>query len=147
MSEKTIKVWDINQGKLKHTFDRSNKGHSEGTILLAALDNGELASQAWDSSIKIWNLTEGSLYFILDKWTDWLVGGKPNSFATSLIDLKNGYLASAGEKTIQIWDFLDPKLKFTFNSTNGGEVFSLVQLEDGNLASGDEYGIIKIWDI
>ncbi|CAF1153376.1 unnamed protein product, partial [Brachionus calyciflorus] len=66
--DKTVKIWDIknlDQIKIKYTFDSSKDGHSgmnngghEGLIFdLANLGNsGKIASVAADKIIKIWNV-------------------------------------------------------------------------------------------
>ncbi len=55
--DKTVKIWDVTNGKLMHTFDQSNGGHTAYVYSLAYLENGYLASGSEDASVKIWDIT------------------------------------------------------------------------------------------
>ena len=57
----TVKIWDVTNGKLKYTFDRSNGGHTNYVSSLASLENGYLASGSFDGKVKIWDLTNGKI--------------------------------------------------------------------------------------
>ncbi len=52
-SDCSIKIWDLTQGSLKFTFDKTNGGHYNWISSLAYLGNGLLASGSDDSSIKV----------------------------------------------------------------------------------------------
>ena len=59
----TIKIWEINQGKLKFTFNSSNGGHSDYVNSLVALEDWYLASAADDWTVKVWDITQGKIKF------------------------------------------------------------------------------------
>jgi WD40 repeat protein len=55
-SDKTIKIWNPNDGKLKRTIN----GHTHYVRALTTLPNGDLVSGSDDMTIKIWNQNDGS---------------------------------------------------------------------------------------
>ena len=59
--DRTVKIWNVTNGKLKYTFDESNGGHTEWVYSLASLENGYLASASRDNTVKIWDVTSGKL--------------------------------------------------------------------------------------
>ena len=56
-TDKTIKIWNKNDGTVKNTFI----GHTDSLLALLMLDNGLLASGSVDKTIKIWNIDNGTL--------------------------------------------------------------------------------------
>jgi WD40 repeat protein len=69
-----------------------------------------------------------------------------SSFISSIIQLDNGLLASAGGNTIKLWD---PKQNFTYVRTLEGHskyIYSLIQLKSGIIASASKDSTIILWD-
>ncbi|RNA17804.1 hypothetical protein BpHYR1_016202 [Brachionus plicatilis] len=132
--DRTIKIWNINNGSLKMTLS----GHLGKVFSLAVLINGDLASGSADKTIKIWNTNNGVSKITLNGHSDWI---------WSLAVLKNGDLASGSrDKDIKIWDINNKSLKTTL-SGHSNEVFSLVVLKNGDLVSGSRDKTIKIWNL
>lgn len=50
-SDKTIKIWDKDTGKLKKTLT----GHTDYVKQILVLPNGNLVSASFDFTIKVWN--------------------------------------------------------------------------------------------
>ncbi len=98
--DSTIKVWDVYQGKLKYTFDNSNRGQIDYVRSLALLDNDILVSGSRDGIIKIWDLQTGLIKsFSSDitmlahkNWVSSLAKIGPSSFASGSHD-----------NTIKLW--------------------------------------------
>ncbi len=59
-SDGKIKIYDILNGTLKFTFDKSVGGHSKDVKSLVLMDNGYLASGSEDCTIKIMDLKENN---------------------------------------------------------------------------------------
>lgn len=56
--DKTLKLWDVNNGSLVKTF----KGHKAGVFCVAFSPNGRhIASGSWDHTIKLWNVKTGEV--------------------------------------------------------------------------------------
>ncbi len=95
------------------------------------LPNGYLASCA-DNTIKIWNVSNGSLIKTL-------LGHTTN--VISLVILKNGDLASSSNQEIKIWNFASGLPKKTLSAS--GFMESLIN-GDLAVASGK---MIAIWQL
>ena len=53
--DNTITIWDIRNGELVFTFDKSTGWHSLTVSTLTVLENGLLDSGSYDNTIKIWD--------------------------------------------------------------------------------------------
>ncbi len=112
-------------------------GHTNTVHSLAVLQNGNLASGAWDNSIKIWNTVENKLIATLKGHTGWIY---------CLTVLQNGCLASGSQdKTIKIWNTVEKKLIATLKGHTGW-IYFLAVLQNGFLASGSGDATIRIWN-
>ena len=96
-----------------------------------------MASGSEDHTIKIWNICTGELVFTLRGHT------KP---VNALISLPmNGYLVSSSDDcSVKVWDPNKGKLLFTLNG-HSDSVTSLAKTSNGNVASGSNDHVIKIW--
>ena len=134
--DETIKIWDITNGKLKYTFDKSN-GHSGLYTNLISLENGYLASRS-SSIVKIWDTKNGRVKFSFD-----------SCITYDFAKIENGYFAcvSNGAK-IKIWDLTNGNLKYSIDSSNDINyiIYSLISLDNGLLLS-KSLTEIKIWGI
>ena len=88
--DKTIKIWNVEDGTVKRTLT----GHTHYVNALKGLDNGDLVSGSEDGTIKIWDVGTGLVKKEMD------VDTRINSFEM----LQNGDLVSASEESIIIWD-------------------------------------------
>jgi WD40 repeat protein len=131
----TIKIWSVTTGQLLHTLH----DHTTFVRSLAVLENGNLVSGAAqpDNSIRIWDPISGSL---IGKFESGLSAG-----ITMLLVLTNGQLVTSSSMEIKIWD-KDLKSIATLRG-HESYVWSLCQLQDGNLASGSEDSTVKIWEV
>jgi WD40 repeat protein len=129
--DKTIKVWDLNSGKLIYTLS----GHNSGIYSLAVTDNKLLSCSA-DRTIKIWDLNTAELKFTL-------LGH--NSHVYSLAVDKGRFASASIDKTIKIWDFATKKIIKVINT---GEISALsICISNEKLVAGLSDGTIKIWDL
>jgi len=56
--DSTLKVWDIETGKLLHTL----KGHSSSVTAVVLTENGRrVISSSHDKTIKLWDIESGKL--------------------------------------------------------------------------------------
>lgn len=92
--DKTVKVWDIQQGDLIHTF----KGHSQ-KINDIAIDNNKhlIFSASDDHTIKIWDLKTQTLSKTLTHSSGVLI--------INLYEKNNQLLSIDSLKNIKLWDF------------------------------------------
>ena len=91
-ADRSIKIWNPNNGSLKSTlFD-----HSNVVFGLTVLPNDQIASESFDKTIKIWDIKTYSLIQTLVGHT---------GVVYNVLVLPNGDLASSsGDSTIHIWN-------------------------------------------
>jgi WD40 repeat protein len=134
--DNSIKIWDVNNGKLNYTFDRSNGGHRGIVWHLVLLKDAFLASSSSDGVIKIWDTINKKLEHTFDLAHNGNIWG--------LVLLETGDLASiSDDSTVKIWDINQYKLKYTFSAGVG---WKLAILENGFLAT-DSGKSVQIWDV
>jgi WD40 repeat protein len=118
--------------------------HSDHVSQVIELYNNYIASVSFDSTIKIWDLNK--VHSIKTIYLDF------NAF--SLIQLKDRRLVCGGGtyfsiKLIEIQNnnILDIKKEINGLKGHKNTILSLLELQDGRLASGSADNSIKIWDI
>jgi WD40 repeat protein len=91
--DNTIKLWELNTGKLIRTLT----GHSDWVLSLAMTPDGQtLVSGSRDNTIKLWHLNTGKLLRTLTGHKKWVY---------SLAVTPDGHTLASGseDKTIKIW--------------------------------------------
>ena len=100
------------------------------------LENGDLVSGSLDTTIKIWNIEDGTVRRTLSGHTEKVL---------ALQVLDNGDLVSgSSDGTIKIWDVENGTLKKDIEVNSDAEINALIVLPNGDLVS--EYNdSIQIW--
>jgi WD40 repeat protein len=129
---------------LKYTFDKTNGGHTFVVQKIATIGNSMIASAGYDSTVKVWNINNGTLKFNFDL-------SNQTTYINNVAGIGKDYLASASwDYAIRIWDVNNGTLKYVFNKTNGGHIYYvwvLAPIGTDLLASGGGEGWVKIWDL
>ncbi len=133
----TIKVWDVDTGKLLQTL----QGHQDLVLSIAFSPNGLLlASGSADKTIKLWNINTGEPLQTLKEEGSWI---------SSLAFSPDGQmLAAEGEHySIKLWDLSSGLLLETLMG-HDNVINSVKFSPDGLLiASGSADGSIKLWEV
>ena len=145
-SDYVIKVRNLLDATQQYSFDKTNSGHADEITSLASLDNNLFASASIDTTVKVWDLSEGNLkYSFYSRF-----GGHSGSvLALSFLNDKNLLASGSSDKTIKIWDLTTGKIVNTLSKAIGGHTASvkfLTYLGNNLLASGSDNSI-KIWKI
>jgi WD40 repeat protein/serine/threonine protein kinase len=132
----TIKVWDLDAGKVTRSFS----GHSGGiSNLVLSADGKHLFSGSYDKTIKVWDLELGKDTLTLSGHSDGIT-----SIALSA-DGKHLYSGSH-DTTIKFWDLMAGKSTKTLAAPGGAS--SLAVSADGKrLFWGSYNGTIAAWDL
>lgn len=113
-------------------------GYDGQVICLAFGSNGFLANGSTDLTIKLWDMTTGTLLRILTDHESWV-----NSVA---FNSKNILASCSDDKIIKLWDTTTGNLLRTITA-HSGSVWSVAFSSHGILASGSSVKTIKLWDI
>lgn len=133
-----VKLWDVVNGKLLHTF----KDHSDSVYGVAFHPQGKmLATCAADRTVKVWEVATAKLLFTFSESTDWnyAVAWRPNG----------KHLAAAGvDKSIRVWEVTENGGKIIHAVfAHEGPVTKLIYGKDGGtLYSLGEDRVVKAWD-
>jgi WD40 repeat protein len=134
--DKTIKLWQVDIGKLAHTFTDSLKG----VFALAVSPDGKLlASGSWDETIALWNLESGTC---IKKLT------QHQSSVRSLAISPDGNTLVSGsfDRTIVLWHLPEGTVKTTIVDLEPIAAISLSANGKFFVSTGDD-GTIKLWSL
>ncbi|MEQ8467418.1 WD40 domain-containing protein [Coleofasciculus sp. E1-EBD-02] len=148
----TIKLWQLNSGRLHNTL----KGHGWDVNSVAFSRNGKiLVSGGLDGAIKIWNWRIGELLHTLNRPSPSdIIGSLVSWFDSSVgviwsvaISPDGQMIASGGsEQPIMLWNSDTGKLVRTLTE-HSGKVYSVTFSPNGKLlASGGDDNTLSIWN-
>ena len=159
--DRTVKVWDIASGRIKHTYG-GETGHTLDIYSLDASSDGRLiASGSGDKTVKLWNIAGGECLHTLGGEGAARQGTGPTDGVTSVSISPDGRTLAAGslDKVVRLWDtgtgqFLaklgdgDTAAMGQHTSGHGDSVYSVAFSPDGRtLASGSLDNSIMLWDV
>ncbi len=96
-----IKVWDINMiGMLKYTFDWTTNSHKDIIKSMSTFADGELLiSGSFDTTIKVWNMKNGTLIKTFDS-----TNGGHTWYVETVVQVARNVFASCGnDYDIKVW--------------------------------------------
>ena len=135
--DRTLKVWDLEQGALLATLE----GHGAGVTAVAVTPDGRRAvSGSDDRTLKVWDLEQGALLATLEGHGDWV---------TAVAVTPDGRRAVSGsdDRTLKVWDLEQGALLATLEG-HGARVSAVAVTPDGRRAvSGSGDRTLKVWDL
>jgi WD40 repeat protein/uncharacterized caspase-like protein len=141
-SGKTIKLWEVSNGRLIRSLDGHGK-HVE--IVVFSPDGKTLASGSLDNTVKLWDVSSGSLIRSFDAQ-----GNGVSSVAFSpdgKMLASNGSVNNGISDTAKLWDLSSGRLIRPFK----GHVYPILSIAfspDGKiLASGSNDSTLKLWNV
>lgn len=134
--DKTIKVWQLNQGQAIYTLT----DHVKGVFALAVSPDGKLlASSSWDELIKLWNLETGTL---LQNLTHHRASVRSLAISADSKTLIGGSF----DRTISLWNLVDGGIVKTISDSESIAAISLSPNGKFVASTGDD-GTVKIWSL
>jgi WD40 repeat protein/uncharacterized caspase-like protein len=136
--DQTIKLWDLETGKLLQTFS----GHSNRITAIAFVPNHAdppiLVSGSGDNTIKLWNCQTGALLDTLLGHSGWVLAIALSADGKTLV-------SGSADGSIQRWD-LEQREEHKVLAEHQGWVSCLALSSDGKLlASGSYDNTITLW--
>jgi WD40 repeat protein len=154
-NDHTIKLWQLETGKLLRTLGGLFSGHSSIVHTVAFSPDGQLlASGSWDETIKLWQVSRGKEIRTLTSHGSWINSVAfnpilPNfSYQQEEAYLRGWILASGGaDGTVKLW-IVSTGIEISTFTGHSDSVWSVAFSPDGQLlASGSADSTIKLWQV
>ena len=94
--DRTVKLWHRAAPTTDYNCVRTFEGHSDGVISVAVMDNLNIVSGSWDTTVKIWSPSTGECLYTLRGHTDF-VHGLAVLPSTEIVSVSR-------DKTLKIWN-------------------------------------------
>ncbi len=144
--DRTVKIWNTYTGEIINTFT-VHKGDVRSLLYLPEASkgavssglSGKIVSGSGDNKIKVWDLFSGKLVNTLTESQDCFC-------CLSDSQERNLIISSSSSGAIKIWDIDTGKL-IEESAGHGAQVFNLINLGNGCIASGSDDGGLIVWDL
>ncbi len=136
-NDKTLKVWDLNNGKLLHTL----KGHT-GRVSDVSIthDDSRAVSASNDKTLKVWDLNNGKLLHTLQ-------GHAARINAVSITQDDSRVVSVSNDKTLKVWDLNNGKLLHTLQG-HAARINAVSITQDNSRAvSASNDKTLKVWNL
>jgi len=135
-TDKTIKIWNLNNGQLESILI----GHTAEVIKLIVINFNNIISADLNGEIKQWKFADNKFYLLRN-----LTGHNRN--IRDLIVLKSGQLISGDVSgQINLWNLLNGSIDLNLNNPKKDlDRIKLIALNSGGLAVSSDDKTIKIW--
>ncbi len=132
--DKTVRLWDVATGALKHTLT----GHTGGVNSVAFSPDGKTIASG-DGTVRLWDVATGALKHTLTGHTR---GVNSFSFSPDGKTIATG----GGDKTVRLWDVATGALKHTLTGHTRG-VSSVAFSPNGRTIASINWREALLWDL
>ncbi|MEA5476030.1 serine/threonine-protein kinase [Pseudanabaena galeata UHCC 0370] len=135
--DKTIKIIDINSGKVIRTMS----GHTNLIHNLAiALSSDLLVSGSYDNNVNLWQISTGKLRRSLKGHTDKIWGVAISNDGKRVV-------SASRDRTLKVWDVDTGENLQTLTGSLAGVTCVLITPNGKQVISGGNDKVIRVWDI
>ena len=143
--DQTVRIWSLQSGELNHTLTPTTSTDRSQDIMKVVLspDSLQLASVSNYGAVRLWDLVEGKLQYILQR------GTMSNSGYYLLVYSNNGkeLACSSTDGTLRIWNPENGDLILTLQGYSSKAKIAVFSPNGQMLASSCEDGIFIIWSM
>jgi WD40 repeat protein len=132
--DKTLKIWDIKEGKQLKTL----KGHTGVVLDVAIHPDGYVISVSDDETIKIWDWENNKIVRTLK--------GHDGAVRSVAILPDKRIITSSNDRTLKIWDIDKGRIIKTLWG-HDGMIRDVVAISNNIVASASNDKTVKVWDI
>jgi WD40 repeat protein len=143
--DKTIKIFNMNQLNQNIEFKHNLEGHNGSIQCFASFENTQIATGSYDSTIKIWNLTEHKIVDTLEGHTQCV---RCLAFVPFTKNLREQKLISGSDDcTIKIWNLNTKTLEHTIENPRSLGIRAILSLFRGSIiVSGNNNGSLCVYE-
>ncbi len=131
--DNTIRVWDLNNGRLLRTL----QGHTDRVYDLTVTTDGWIISASEDTTVKVWDLRSGQLLRTLKSDT---------GVCSVVVTPDHQVVSGCMNGTIKVWNLQSGRLLRTLTGHKSA-VLAVVPTGDGRIVSGAMDCTIKVWEL
>jgi WD40 repeat protein len=135
--DKTIKIWDAENGYELNTFKRNKKRILSVTY---SPDGHRIASGSDDKTIRIWDAESGRELQTLKGHTSWVCSVAYSPDGRRIVSVSK-------DKTIKIWDAESGQILHTFKGHKKAVHFAAYSPDGRRIVSGSGDNTVRIWDV
>jgi WD40 repeat protein len=135
--DKTLKVWDLDTGRVVATLE----GHTGWVMSCAVTPDGRrVVSASGDQTLEVWDLGTGRVVTTLEGHTRAV-----NSCAVT----PNGrrVISVSDDQTLKIWDLSTGRVVATLEGHTGAVNSCAVARDDCRLVTASDDGMLNVWDL
>ncbi len=112
--DNSTRIWNLTTNETKFIFT----GHSHSVLGLKMISSDILASGSLDNTVKLWNLTNGTLIRTLENHT------KSIGWSVDMLNSET-FLSGSFDRTIKVWNFSTGELLRTISTGMGIRVLTV----------------------
>ncbi len=134
--DKTLKVWDLETGRVVMTLE----GHVLGVMSCAVTgDSSRVVSTSADRTLKVWDLETGRVLRALEGHTDWVLGCAVTSDGQCVV-------STSADRTLKVWDLETGRVLRTLEGHTGWVMSCAVTADCQRVVSASADRTLRIWE-
>ena len=134
--DKTVRLWDVETGELRHTFT----GHTDGVYSVAFSPDGTtIASGSRDKTVRLWDVEIGELRHTFTGHTDSVYSVAFSPDGTTIA-------SRSADDTVRLWEAASEELRYSLTGYTRGGYSDVAFSPDGNTIASWGGFSVHLWD-